>query len=440
MSDQDNKPAESSQQDPQEPSETPSLYSYYVLGLLSVVYIFNFIDRQIMAVLIEPIKQEFGVSDTAMGFLSGFAFVFFYTLVGIPIARWADRGSRKTVIAVAVAVWSVMTAASGMAKSFTHLAIIRVFVGVGEAGGTPPSHSLLSDYFPQDKRATALGIYSWGVYIGAALAFPIGGYLVQNYGWRVAFYAVGIPGLILSLLVWFTVKEPERGNVEITEANVEHASLGEVLRFLLSRRSFIFIVLASAVQSLSGYGVITWGAPFLSRVHEMSWAEIGVTMGWVIGVAGCAGVFLGGKITDRMGLRDAAWYMRLPAIQSFLAIPFIVGFTLLDDTSMAIACFVPFYFLGAMYVGPMHAMVQSLARVRMRATASAILLFVVNMVGAGLGPLSVGVLTDFVYGPIYGDDAIRYSLLTVGLLGGLASILFWQASRTLAADIKSRDD
>lgn len=438
MSDQEgntSKPQDAAQQ-----PEVTSLYSYYVLGLLSVVYVFNFIDRQIMAVLIEPIKLEFGVSDTAMGFLSGFAFVFFYTLVGIPIARWADRGSRKTVIALAVAVWSVMTAASGMAKSFTELAIIRVFVGVGEAGGTPPSHSLLSDYFSQDKRATALAIYSWGVYIGAALAFPIGGYLVQNYGWRVAFYAVGIPGLFLSLLVWLTVKEPERGNAEVMPANVEQATLGEVLRFLLSRRSFIFIVLASAVQSLSGYGVITWGAPFLARVHDMGWTEIGVTMGWIIGVAGCAGVFLGGKITDRMGLRDAAWYMRLPAIQSVLAIPFVIGFTLFDNTEMAIACFIPFYFLGAMYVGPMHAMVQSLVRVRMRATASAILLFVVNMVGAGLGPLSVGVLTDLIYGPIYGDDAIRYSLLTVGLLGGLASILFWQASRTLAADLKARDD
>jgi predicted MFS family arabinose efflux permease len=430
---QDKHPAD--QQSPQ----TPSLYSYYVLGLLSTVYVFNFIDRQIMAVLIEPIKLEFGVSDTAMGFLSGFAFVFFYTLVGIPIARWADRGSRRFIIALAVAVWSIMTAVSGLAKSFTQLAIIRVFVGVGEAGGTPPSHSLLSDYFPQDKRATALGIYSWGVYIGAALAFPIGGYLVQNYGWRVAFYAVGLPGLLLSLLVWFTVKEPARGSVELTPAKVEHASLGEVLRFLLSRRSFIFIALGSAIQSLSGYGVITWGAPFLARVHEMGWVEIGVAMGWTIGLAGCAGVYLGGKMTDTLGKRDAAWYMRLPAIESMLGIPFIAGFTLLADTNLAILCFIPFYFLGAMYVGPMHAMVQSLVRVRMRATASAILLFIVNMVGAGLGPLSVGLLNDHVFGPLYGDEAIRYSMLTVGLIGGCASILFWQASKTLAADLAGRD-
>ncbi len=420
-------------------SEEPSLYSYYVLVLLSIVYVFNFIDRQIMAVLIDPIKAEFGVSDTAMGFLSGFAFVFFYTLVGIPIARWADRGSRRFIISLAIAIWSLMTAASGMARNFGQLAAIRVLVGVGEAGATPPSHSLLSDYFPLNKRATALAIYSWGVYIGAALAFPIGGYLVTHYDWRTAFYAVGLPGVALSLLVWFTVKEVPRGSTEASSANVENASLGEVMRFLLSRRSFVLIVLGSSLQSLSGFGVITWGAPFLSRVHDMGWTEIGVTMGWIIGVAGCAGVFLGGRLADRLGRRDTSWYMRLPALESLLCIPFVTGFALLTDTRLAILSFIPFYFLGAAYVGPMHAMVQSLVRVRMRATASAILLFVVNMIGAGLGPLAIGLLNDYVFGPTYGDGAIRYSILVIGLVGGLGSILFWQASKTLSADLASRD-
>ncbi|RLQ21110.1 MFS transporter [Seongchinamella sediminis] len=424
----------------QAPGEPTSVYSYYVLVLLSIVYIFNFIDRQIMAVLIDPIKAEFGVSDTAMGFLSGFAFVFFYTLVGIPIARWADRGSRRFIITVAIALWSLMTAASGLARSFTQLAIIRVLVGVGEAGATPPSHSLLSDYFPLEKRATALAIYSWGVYIGAALAFPIGGYLVEHYGWRTAFYAVGLPGVALSLLVWFTVREVPRGSAESNEVNIEHASLGEVLRFLVSRRSFMLIVLGSALQSLSGFGVITWGAPFLSRVHGMNWSEIGITMGWIIAVAGCSGVFLGGRLADRLGGRDQAWYMRLPALESFLCIPFIAAFALITDTRLAILSFIPFYFLGAAYVGPMHAMVQSLVRVRMRATASAILLFVVNMVGAGLGPLVVGLLNDYVFGPLYGEQAIRYSILVIGLVGGLASLLFWQASKTLAADLARRDE
>jgi len=415
-------------------------YSYYVLGLLSTVYIFNFIDRQILAMLIEPIKQEFGVSDTAMGFLSGFAFVFFYTLAGIPIARWADRGSRRLIITLAVATWSAMTVASGMARSFAQLAAIRVMVGIGEAGGTPPSHSLLSDYFPQEKRATALGIYAWGVYVGSALAFLAGGYLIENYSWRTAFYIVGLPGVILAFLVWFTVKEPPRGQAEVGTATVENVSLMETLRFLLSRRSFVFIVLGSSVQSLSGYSIITWGPAFLSRVHGMGWVDIGITLGWVVGLVGCAGAFIGGRLTDWMGSRNTAWYMRLPALESLLGVPFAAGFVLLDNQQLALLCFIPFYFLGAMYVGPMHSMIQSLARVRMRATASAILLFVVNMVGAGLGPLLVGVLNDYVFGPAYGDQAIRYSLLTVGILGGLGSLLFWQASRSLAADLASRDE
>ena len=179
----------------------PSLYAWYVLALLSLTYVLNFIDRQILAMLIEPIKKEFGVSDTAMGFLSGFAFVFFYSIVGIPIARWADRGSRKLIITLALTIWSGMTAACGLARNFVELSVIRVLVGVGEAGGSPPAHSLIADYFPQHKRATALSIYAWGVYLGAALAFLAGGYLVQNYNWRVAFYVVGLPGVLLAALV-----------------------------------------------------------------------------------------------------------------------------------------------------------------------------------------------------------------------------------------------
>jgi MFS family permease len=414
-------------------------YSHYVLGLLTTVYIFNFIDRQILAMLIEPIKQEFGVSDTAMGFLSGFAFVFFYTLAGIPIARWADHRSRRVIITLAVAIWSVMTAVSGMARSFAQLAIIRVLVGVGEAGGTPPSHSLLSDYFGQDKRATALGVYACGVYVGSALAFLAGGYLVQNYSWRIAFYIVGLPGILLALLVWFTVKEVPRGHAEIHEASTDSVSFTKTLRFLISRPSFCFIVLGSSVQSLSGYSIITWGPAFLSRVHGMEWVDIGIMLGWVVGLAGCGGAFIGGKLTDALGARNTAWYMRLPALESLLCVPFAVGFVMFDNQQLALLCFVPFYFLGAMYVGPMHSMIQSLARVRMRATASAMLLFVVNMVGLGFGPLLVGLLNDYVFAASHGEQAIRYSLLVLAVVGGLGSLLFWQASRTLAEDLASRD-
>ena len=420
--------------------QEPSLYAWYVLALLSLTYVLNFIDRQILAMLIEPIKKEFGVSDTAMGFLSGFAFVFFYSVVGIPIARWTDRGSRKTIITLALMIWSGMTAACGLARNFTELALLRVLVGVGEAGGSPPSHSLISDYFPQHKRATALSIYACGVYFGAALAFLAGGYLLKYYNWRVAFYVVGLPGVLLATLVALTVKEVPRGwsdnrQREQALSAVAQAPLGEVLRFLLSRRAFVFVVLASSVQSLAGYGVLTWGPAFLGRVHGMPFVEIGLHLGWTIGIAGCLGAYFGGYLADRFGARDARWYMRLPAIQSVLGVPFLIGFVLLQDKEMALLCFIPFYALGAMYVGPMFSVVQSVTPPHMRATAASVLLFIVSMIGSGLGPLSIGLLNDHVFGPIYGAQAIRYSMLVMGMLGGLASILFWQASKTLREEM-----
>ncbi|WP_170228076.1 spinster family MFS transporter [Denitratisoma oestradiolicum] len=422
---------------PCSPKPVSPAYAHYVLALLTLVYVFNFIDRQILSMLIEPIKQEFGVSDTAMGLLTGFTFVVFYTLAGIPIARWADRSSRKFIIALSLTIWSAMTAACGMARNFTELSLLRVLVGVGEAGGNPPAHSLIADYFPPSKRATALSIYAWGVYIGAAIAFLAGGYLVSHYSWRMAFLVVGLPGILLAVLVALTVREVPRGLSEhrTHEIREEAVPLKEVIRYLLGRRAFVFIALGASVQSLSGYGVLTWGPTFLSRVHHMPWTEIGVSMGWIIGLAGCFGAYFGGRLADRMGTRDARWYMRLPALQSALAIPFVVGFTLIPDQSLALLCFIPFYALGAMYVGPMFSMVQGLVQLRMRATASAILLFVVNMVGLGLGPLTVGLLNDYYFGAMHGPLAIRYSMLVVGLLGGMASLLFWQAARTLKEDL-----
>ncbi len=416
----------------------PGVYAWYVLALLSLTYVLNFIDRQILAMLMEPIKKEFGVSDTAMGFLSGFAFVFFYSVVGIPIARWADRGSRKLIITLALTIWSGMTAACGLARNFAELAIIRVLVGVGEAGGSPPSHSLISDYFPPHRRATALSIYACGVYFGAALAFLAGGYLVQNYSWRVAFYVVGLPGLVLAALVAFTVKEVPRGHSEpnhLAPPTTSQLPLREVLSFLLSRRAFVFVVLASSVQSLAGYAVLTWGPAFLGRVHQMPFVDIGLHLGWTIGIAGALGAWLGGVLADRMGAKDARWYMRLPALQSILGVPFVIGFALLDDKQMALISFIPFYFLGAMYVGPMFSVIQSVTPPHMRATAASVLLFIVSMIGSGLGPLSIGLLNDHVFGPIYGAQGIRYSLLVMGVMGGFASLLFWQASRDLKSEM-----
>jgi predicted MFS family arabinose efflux permease len=413
-------------------------YSYYVLGILFTVYVFNFIDRQVLAILLQPIKQDLQASDTAMGFLAGFAFVVFYTFAGIPIARFADRTSRRSVIAAGLAVWSAMTAASGLARSFTQLALARVGVGIGEAAGSPPAHSLLSDYFPPERRATALSIYATGVYVGAMIAFMAGGYIREHFGWRLVYLVVGLPGIPLALLVRMTVRELPRGFSESGPADTRVVGIGEVLRFLLSRRSFLYIAAGASCQSLGGYAILSWGPAFLERVHQMPVVEVGTWLGLCVGVGGSAGAYLGGKLADRLGSRDPSWYMRLPAMQAVLGVPFVAAFLLLQSPKLALICFFPFYFIANMYIGPMLAMTQGLVRLRMRATASAILLFILNMVGLGAGSFVVGFLNDQFAGR-FGIEAIRYSLLAVALVGGLASLFFLQASRTLPQDLHDRD-
>jgi MFS family permease len=413
-------------------------YSYYVLGLLFTVYVFNFIDRQILGILLDPIKEDLGASDTAMGFLSGFAFALFYTFAGIPIARWADRGSRRSIIALGLFLWSAMTAASGLARSFAQLVAARVGVGVGEAAGSPPAHSLLSDYFPPERRGMALGIYANGVYVGAMIAYLAGGYMVENFDWRTAFVVVGLPGIPLALLLRLTVREPPRGQSESGPADTGAETIGEVLRYLLRRRSFVYIVMAASCQSLPGYAVLAWGPAFLGRVHQMGSVEIGLWLGPMVGLCGSAGGYLGGSLADRLGTRDKRWYVFLSAIVCAAGVPFFAGFLLLEHRIAALLCFIPFYTLAAMYVGPMLSMVQGLVKLRMRATASAILLFILNMVGLGAGPLLVGFLNDQLDAR-YGAEAIRYSMLAVASIGALAGLLFLRAGRTLREDLLARD-
>jgi predicted MFS family arabinose efflux permease len=415
--------------------EVSAGYRNYVLAVLCIVYIFNFIDRQVLSVFIDPIKAEFEVSDTAMGLLVGFAFALFYTFAGIPIARWADRGVRRSIIALGLAIWSGMTVASGLAQSFVQLALARVGVGVGEAAGTPPAHSLLSDYFPPEKRATALGIYAAGVYLGSAIAYLGGGYLAANFDWRVAFYALGAPGLLFALVVRFTVREPPRGFSEQGRGSVATTTFGETLRHLLGSRSWVYLMVAASLLSILGYGVLMWGYPFFGRVHGMAPFDIGVRMAVVVGIGGSIGTYGGGMLLDRLGSRDAGAYLRLPALLTLVAVPFGVAFLLVGQTESSFLLFFPFYVLANVYVPALHAVNQNLAKLRMRATAAAIMLFIINIIGAGAGPLLVGVLNDL-YAPHYGNEAIRYSLLTVASVGPIGALFLYLSSRHLVADLR----
>ena len=413
-------------------------YANYVLAVLLVVYVLNFVDRQVLSILLTDIKADLQVSDTLLGVLSGPAFALFYTLAGVPIARWADRGSRRLIVSLGLTVWSGMTALCGLSQNFVQLALARVGVGVGEAAGSPPSHSLISDYFPPERRATALSIYAIGVYVGVMLGYLAGGWLNQTFDWRTAFIVVGLPGIPLALLVRLTVREPPRGLSEPGPVDTRTIGLMEVARFLAARRSFVYLVTAASFQSLSGYAILAWGPTFLVRVHGMPIGEVGLWVGLITGVGGGLGAYLGGRVTDHLAAKDVRWTMWIAALVSLLGVPFAIPFLLLEDRVWALATFVPFYVLGAMYVGPLWSMTQNLVKVRMRALASALLLFILNLVGLGLGPLVVGFLNDLLE-PRYGDESIRYSLLAVTLVGGLASLFFWLGGRHYAADLASRD-
>ncbi|MCP4036310.1 MAG: MFS transporter [bacterium] len=416
----------------------PNSHPNYVLGVLFIVYVFNFMDRQVLSILIENIKSDLQLSDTQIGFLGGFAFSLMYTFAGIPIARYADRASRRNVVALGLVVWTSFTALTAAVGSFPQMLAARIGVGIGEAAGSPPSHSLISDYFPVRKRATALSIYGMGVYVGIAAAMIFGGYVAQNFGWRSVYLAVGLAGIPLALLVRLTVREIPRGSSDRTSNTpvpvAEQPPFATALRSILSIRSLLLIIAGTAVQSLAGYGLMLWGAPFLMRVHHLSQPEAGLALGLIFGIAGCSGVYCGGRLGDSLGQRDERWYMRLPAIQAVVGLPFLVGFLVADDTNVALASFAVFYFVANMYIGPMFAMTQGLVPPNMRATTSAINLFIVNLIGLGLGPFLMGYLNDALASQ-YGAESIRYSLLSVGSFGGTALVFFGLASRALPRDL-----
>jgi MFS family permease len=426
------------------PAPISNAYRSYALGLLVVVSVFNYLDRQILSILLEPIKRDLQLSDTALGFLTGIAFALFYTFAGIPIARWADQGMRRTIIALGLAVWSGMTALTGLAQTFTQLVLARVGVGIGEAACSPPAHSLLSDYFPPERRGTALSIFALGVPIGIMLGYLAGGWVNQYFGWRTAFFVVGLPGLVLALVLRLTLREPPRGHSEGLHVGGATAteSIGEVLRFMWGLRSFRHLSLAAALHAFYGYGSLAFVPAFMMRVHGMTnTAELGLWLGLIAGVFAGVGTFLGGTLSDRFAgsKKDTRWYMWLPAWATLLGVPFSFLFYLWPEGRTALLLSIPGSILGPMWLGPTGAMTQGLVKLRMRATASAILLFIINMIGLGLGPQTVGMVSDLLT-PSYGTEAIRYALLSVVVTGSVwAAGHYFLAARTLRDDLKAKD-
>ena len=411
-----------------------SAYRHYVLAILTLMYVVNYLDRQILAILLQPIKNEFHVSDTMLGLLAGPTFALFYATLGIPIALAADRSNRRNIIAVSLALFSLMTVVCGLAARFWQLLLARVGTGVGEAGTGPSAQAIISDLYPPHARASAQSFYSAGLNIGLLIAFAVGGHIAQVYGWRAAFLASGIPGLLLVFVVMLTMREPVRGHSENLRDDSKSVPFPDVARFLWSQRSFRHIALGSAMMAFSGYGATAFIPAFLVRSHHMTVAEIGIVFALLAGVGGWLGTFLAGIIADRLGKRDVRWNVYVPIGAVFLAVPLSPVFYLARDTNVALFAAIIPVAMGAVFVGPSVTMVQALVPLRMRATAAAILLFILNIIGLGLGPQAVGFVSDLL-SPSFGADSLRYALLIGPVAGILSALCYWRAAGTLAADL-----
>lgn len=421
-------------------------YRWYVLALLTLVYTFNFVDRQILVILQEQIRVELDLMDWQLGMLSGFAFAVFYSVLGLPIAHFSESFGRKRVVALAIAFWSMMTAISGAAQNFTHLLLMRIGVGVGEAGGSPPSHSMISDIFPRRHRAFALSIFSMGVYFGYLVAYSLGGWVAEDLGWRTAFVVVGLPGVVIAVIVAATIKEPPRGladhgySVEAANAAVKEQGsapgFSATIRFLWAKRSFRHIAFAASLHSLVGFGVGNFVPSYIIRAHDMAIGDIGWRLALIFGVGGAFGVAFSGWLTDRLAARGQQWYLWVPAIALIMTLPLVLFTFLADTPSAMLLAYAPYSILGAMWLGPSLAITHSLVGLRQRAVASATLFFLINLIGLGLGPLTIGMLSDLMR-PAFGDaGGLRHAIIGVALLGKTWCVIhFLVAARLLKNDL-----
>ncbi|MGR4890105.1 spinster family MFS transporter [Sphingopyxis sp. LARHCG72] len=423
------------------PATSVSAQTRTMLWILLIVYIFNFLDRQIVNILAEPIKADLGLSDTELGLLAGPAFAVFYALLGIPIARYADKEgtNRVRLISLALAIWSAMTAVCGLAQNFVQLLFARIGVGVGEAGCTPAAHSLISDSVAPEKRSSAIAFYGLGVPIGSLLGLIIGGIVNDLYGWRIALMLVGLPGLLLALVVLFVMREPRHSRTAEAAAAAAATvplSTGEAMREIFASRAFVYILIAASVTAFLGYGKGLWTISFFIRSHGLSTTEAGLSMAVVLGVAGVVGTWLGGKLADKFGARDKRHILTFPAYGMALAAPVLFLGYLTEDWRIAVALLVLPTMLNAAYYGPAYGCVQGLVQPRARAVAASIMLFGQNLIGLGLGPFLFGVLSDALQ-PLAGQESVRWVLYGAAWLGLIPAFFFWRASLRLKTELKS---
>ena len=405
----------------------------YVLFILVVVYTFNFIDRQIIGILAIPIKADLGLTDTQLGLMGGLAFALFYTGLGIPIAMLADRFNRTWIMTVALTVWSAMTAVCGLATNFWQLFFARLGVGVGEAGGVAPAYSLIADHFPPAQRGRAMSIFSFGIPIGSAIGIVFGGVVASMLDWRLAFFIIGLAGIVLAPIFKLTIKEPVRGGFDRKCDNATPVSFVSIMKTLRRKPSFWLISLGAACSSMMGYGLFFWLPSFFVRSFEMTLLNASLHFGAVLLIGGLAGIWAGGWLGDRFGHLRQSRYITIPAMAFIASVPFYVIAMLSTSMYLTFTVLLVPTALGLVWLGPIISVIQHLVPPNMRATASAIFLFINNLIGIGLGTFAIGLLSDTLTAQ-YGDDALRYSILAGTGFYVVAAGLFFLASRWVEKD------
>jgi predicted MFS family arabinose efflux permease len=427
-------------------------YRVYALWILLLAYILSFLDRQVVTILAEPIKHDLKLKDWHLGALTGLAFAAFYTFLGIPIARLAERWNRPFIIGGSLALWSGFTILSGQAQNFVQMLLARLGVGFGEAGCNPCAHSLIADTTPREKRASALAFYSLGVPIGSLLGLIMGGLIADAYGWRMAFLVAGAPGLVLAVIAVLTLKEPRRQLSAEALAQAERAPpFPKALAELLTKRTFWLIAVSTGILAFVGYGHGAFMSSFFLRNHGDQLAQVAagfgmkplgflsISLGLITGVSGMAGTFAGGQIADHFAKRDHRGYVSVPAVAALLALPVFYFIFTVDNPIVALFLLAIPNFLNTLWYGPVYATAQSVVQPHTRSTAAAVLLFVLNMIGLGLGPLCVGMISDaFATAGGMGEaEGVRWAMIVSAYTSVISVVLFWMARKTIREDMVS---
>lgn len=387
-------------------------------------------DRWMIGLFMQPIKEEFQLSDTQLGFLTGIAFALFYSTLGIPLARWADRGDRVTITSISIALWGGMVMLCGMVTNFLQLILVRIGAAVGEAGVMPPAYSLIADYFIVPERTRAVSIYLMALPTSILMSYLLAGWVGELFGWRIAFLLIGVPGLAMAVLIKFTIREPRHQKALSIEPLLP---LTKVIKFLWGRQSFRYLIIGLTLMNFVGIGVGQWYATFFIRSHGMTLGDLGIWLGLIFGLGGAVATFLGGYIANRFLANNTTAQVRLAAAIPILTFPLMLALLLTPNSQLALLLLIPMNMMNFLALGPIYAVILQLVESQMRATAMAIVSLVTNLIGIGLGPQTVGILSDSLT-PYLGTDALRTAMIISALVSFGAAYYYWIAANTIKVD------